>query len=173
MLKTLIFCYSQRYEQSLSVITVLSVPWHIDRRGHVCLWCEIALQNISHGRNCNQLLLAQIRAAQTVSLISPVAAHSFQHQNCYQQGTDTHRRWAPICSNAHICGGRWEQLGEHVYITSHIYWRGPVCIWCRTALQCSFHGRNCNPLLLVQIQASEKCTDGITCGRSRVIMYPC
>ena len=40
--------------------------------------------------------------------------HINHDQNCYEQGTDTHMRWTPICSYAHICGGWWEQLGEHM-----------------------------------------------------------
>ena len=62
MFVALIFCYWHRYDHPLSVITTLPVPWYISRRGHVCLSCKIALQNISPGRNCNPVLLAQIRA---------------------------------------------------------------------------------------------------------------
>ena len=34
--------------------------------------------------------------------------HINHDQNWCGQGTDTHIRWTPICSFAHICGGRWE-----------------------------------------------------------------
>ena len=83
--------------------------------------------------------------------------HINHDQNCYEQGTDTHIRWTPICSNAHICGGRWEQLelgGDtcchyekswHVWnfdllllaqirvapiCNNDIFRRGNVCLWC-------------------------------------------
>ena len=185
MFAALIFCYWHRYDHPLSVITTLPVPWYISRRGHVCLSCKIALQNISPGRNCNPVLLAQIRATHICTNDLTCVLAPLQTKIC------VYRMYLFLC--AYLWWLMGTIRGTHVVITKRVdmfvalifcYWhrydhpisvittlpvpwyisrRGHVCLSCKIALQNISPGRNCNPVLLAQIRATHICTNDLTC----------